>query len=91
MDRDAARPFHLRDNFAPVDHEASAIDLPVEGAIPRALRGLYLRNGPNPRQPSSHWFAGDGMVHGVRIEDGPLRLVPQSVGADARPSPRAHP
>ena len=70
MANDAARPFHQRDNFAPVDREVSAVDLPVEGRIPRALRGLYLRNGPNPRSPSSHWFAGDGMVHGVRVEDG---------------------
>ena len=65
-----ARPFHLRDNFAPVDREVTALDLPVEGTLPRALRGLYLRNGPNPKTPSNHWFAGDGMVHGVRIEDG---------------------
>ena len=70
MGGDAPRPFHVRDNFAPVDREVTAVDLPVEGAIPRALRGLYLRNGPNPRQPSNHWFAGDGMVHGVRLEDG---------------------
>jgi carotenoid cleavage dioxygenase len=70
MAADPPRPFHLRDNFAPVDREVTAVDLKVEGAIPRALRGLYLRNGPNPRQPSNHWFNGDGMVHGVRIEDG---------------------
>jgi carotenoid cleavage dioxygenase len=70
MADDEPRPFHLRDNFAPVDREVTAVDLPVEGTIPRALRGLYLRNGPNPKKPSNHWFAGDGMVHGVRIEDG---------------------
>jgi carotenoid cleavage dioxygenase len=70
MDTDAPRPFHLRDNFAPVDREVTAVDLKVEGAIPRALRGLYLRNGPNPKVPSQHWFAGDGMVHGVLLEDG---------------------
>jgi carotenoid cleavage dioxygenase-like enzyme len=70
MDTDAPRPFHLRDNFAPVDSEVTAVDLKVEGAIPRALRGLYLRNGPNPKVPSQHWFAGDGMVHGVLLEDG---------------------
>ena len=70
MAGDQPRPFHLRDNFAPVDREVTALDLPVEGTLPRALRGLYLRNGPNPKQPSNHWFAGDGMVHGVRLEDG---------------------
>jgi carotenoid cleavage dioxygenase len=64
-------PFHLRGNFAPVEQEVTAFDLPVEGAIPRELRGLYLRNGPNPKSGRSpHWFLGDGMVHGVRLEGG---------------------
>ncbi|HYZ68330.1 MAG TPA: carotenoid oxygenase family protein, partial [Mycobacterium sp.] len=45
-------------------------DLPVEGAIPAELDGWYLRNGPNPRQATAHWFTGDGMIHGVRIEGG---------------------
>jgi carotenoid cleavage dioxygenase len=71
MAADAPRPFHLRDNFAPVEREETAFDLPVEGELPRSLRGLYVRNGPNPRGGvSSHWFAGDGMVHGVRLEAG---------------------
>jgi carotenoid cleavage dioxygenase len=64
--------FYLRGNFAPVADELGAIDLLVEGALPPELHGRYLRNGPNPppgREPS-HWFAGDGMLHGVRIEDG---------------------
>jgi Lignostilbene-alpha,beta-dioxygenase and related enzymes len=31
----------------------------------------YLRNGPNPREADSrHWFLGDGMVHGVRLDGG---------------------
>lgn len=64
-------PFHLRGNFAPVEQEVTATDLPVEGAIPPELRGLYVRNGPNPRSGTSiHWFLGDGMLHGVRLEDG---------------------
>jgi carotenoid cleavage dioxygenase len=64
-------PFHLRGNYAPVEQELTAFDLPVTGAIPRELSGLYLRNGPNPKRGTSpHWFAGDGMVHGVRIENG---------------------
>ncbi len=65
-------PFYLKDNFAPVTQEVTAFDLPVKGAIPPALRGLYLRNGPNPRSgvDRGHWFIGDGMIHGVRLEDG---------------------
>jgi carotenoid cleavage dioxygenase-like enzyme len=65
-------PFYLRGNFAPVSEEVTVFDLPVKGAIPKDLRGLYLRNGPNPKQgiDPGHWFLGDGMVHGVRLEDG---------------------
>jgi carotenoid cleavage dioxygenase-like enzyme len=57
-------------NYAPVTDELTEFDLPVEGAIPAELDGWYLRNGPNPRQASAHWFTGDGMIHGVRIEGG---------------------
>ncbi len=67
-------PFHLQGNFAPVQEEVTGFDLPVEGAIPPELRGLYLRNGANPKSGTSpHWFTGDGMVHGVRLEDGKAR------------------
>ncbi|MGV0644744.1 carotenoid oxygenase family protein [Mycolicibacterium sp. XJ879] len=62
--------FFMRGNYAPVTHELTEFDLPVEGTIPTELDGWYLRNGPNPRQASAHWFVGDGMVHGVRIEGG---------------------
>ena len=64
-------PFYLQGNFAPVSQERTAFDLPIEGALPPELRGLYLRNGPNPRRGDpGHWFLGDGMVHGVRLEGG---------------------
>jgi carotenoid cleavage dioxygenase len=64
-------PFHLRGNYAPVCDEVTAFDLSVEGALPPELDGLFLRNGPNPRSGTSpHWFAGDGMLHGVRLEAG---------------------
>ncbi|HEY7051772.1 MAG TPA: carotenoid oxygenase family protein [Mycobacterium sp.] len=62
-------PFFRRD-YAPVADELTAFDLPVEGAIPPELDGWYLRNGPNPRQATQHWFTGDGMIHGVRLENG---------------------
>lgn len=65
-----AGPFHMRGNYAPVPDELTAYDLPVEGAIPPELDGWYLRNGSNPRTPTGHWFLGDGMIHGVRIENG---------------------
>lgn len=62
--------FFQQGNYAPVADELTAFDLPVEGRIPPDLQGWYLRNGPNPRQPTAHWFTGDGMIHGVRIENG---------------------
>lgn len=62
--------FFRRGNYAPVVDELTEYDLPVHGAIPPELDGWYLRNGPNPRQASAHWFTGDGMIHGVRIEGG---------------------
>ena len=69
-----SQPFHLQGNFAPVREEVTAFDLPIQGAIPPALRGLYLRNGPNPKSGASpHWFLGDGMLHGVALQDGRAR------------------
>jgi carotenoid cleavage dioxygenase-like enzyme len=62
--------FFRAGNYAPVTDELTALDLPVDGAIPPELNGCYLRNGPNPRQATDHWFTGDGMVHGVRLENG---------------------
>lgn len=62
---------HLAKNYAPVMDEMSVQDLEVTGAIPPELTGWYVRNGPNPQDvDSAHWFFGDGMVHGVRLEGG---------------------
>ena len=62
--------FFQRGNYAPVSDELTDFDLDVEGSIPPELDGWYLRNGPNPRTPTGHWFSGDGMIHGVRVEKG---------------------
>lgn len=46
-------------------------DLAVEGTLPAALNGVYLRNGPNPFfKPVAgyHWFDGDGLVHATCIK-----------------------
>ena len=62
---------HLDGNFAPIDTEVTATDLPVTGEIPRELNGRLLRIGPNPFDGTSgHWFSGTGMVHGLRLDDG---------------------
>lgn len=64
-------PFHLRGNYAPVMEEVTAFDLSVTGSIPDELSGRYLRNGANPKSGRSpHWFAGDGMIHGIELRDG---------------------
>lgn len=64
-------PFHLRGNYAPVSTEVTSVDLEVSGSIPTQLSGRYLRNGPNPHSgKSAHWFMGDGMIHGVRLDGG---------------------
>lgn len=65
------RDWFLDGNFAPVTREVEAFDLKVEGALPRELTGTYMRIGPNPKSGhSAHWFLGDGMVHGMRLEGG---------------------
>ena len=64
---------YLADNFAPVQTESTADQLSVLGEIPLELNGMFVRNEPNPQFPpvgTYHWFDGDGMLHGVRIQDG---------------------
>jgi carotenoid cleavage dioxygenase-like enzyme len=64
-------PFHMRGNYAPVMDEVEAFDLPVIGALPPEVSGRYFRNGANPKDgPTMHWFAGDGMLHGIRVREG---------------------
>lgn len=86
---------YLAGMYAPVREEVTAHDLPVIGELPAELNGRYLRNGPNPLtdpDPAAHhWFAGDGMVHGVRLREGRAewyrnRYVGSTRLADARTS-----
>lgn len=65
-------PF-LEGNYRPVNDELTLEDLPVEGEIPEALSGIYVRTGPNPRFPpikNYHWFDGDGMLHAAHVQNG---------------------
>lgn len=68
-----AHPY-LTGIHTPMTEELTLDALRVEGDIPAALSGRYLRNGPNPVLPPDpatyHWFTGAGMVHGIRIADG---------------------
>jgi carotenoid cleavage dioxygenase len=63
--------------FAPVFDERDDADLPVQGRIPEALLGVFMRNGPNPQfKPDERYaypFDGTGMVHAVYLADGRAR------------------
>jgi hypothetical protein len=64
---------YLTGVHTPMREELTIEDLSVTGSIPPALNGRYLRMGPNPRTPNLakyHWFSGDGMIHGISIENG---------------------
>ena len=69
-------PPALRGNFRPVAGEAEVAGLRVaRGALPRGLRGAFLRAGPNPRHeprfPAEyHLFDGDGLVHWISLDGG---------------------
>jgi carotenoid cleavage dioxygenase-like enzyme len=63
---------YLEGNFAPVQAEITDDFLQIIGQLP-PLSGMFVRNGPNPQwSPIGryHWFDGDGMLHGVQIENG---------------------
>lgn len=63
--------------FAPVFDERDDSNLVVEGEIPAGLRGVFMRNGPNPRfEPDAHYaypFDGTGMIHAIYLQDGQVR------------------
>jgi carotenoid cleavage dioxygenase len=64
---------YLAGNFAPVHAELTQTSLTVIGELPPKLNGMFVRNGPNPQFPPLgryHWFDGDGMLHGVQIQNG---------------------
>jgi carotenoid cleavage oxygenase len=93
---------YLEGNYAPVQREHTITELSVTGSIPAHLDGRYLRNGPNPiavLDPETyHWFTGDGMVHGIRLQEGKAEWyrnrwirTPVVARALGEPSPRRAP
>ncbi|MDP3676946.1 MAG: carotenoid oxygenase family protein [Novosphingobium sp.] len=85
----------------PMEEELTLTELDVEGQIPAALDGSYMRTGPNPFAPDPagyHWFTGDGMVHAIRLQGGKAlayrnrwvrsRSVAALGGPEAAPGPR---
>ena len=64
---------YLTGGWKPTDAELDETPLAVVGELPEALRGSFIRNGPNPMfEPISeyHMFDGDGMLHEISFGDG---------------------
>ncbi|HVJ97011.1 MAG TPA: carotenoid oxygenase family protein, partial [Acidimicrobiia bacterium] len=62
---------YLSGVYEPVHKEIDAPKLSVQGELPAGLRGLFLRNGPNPMfEPKGryHIFDGDGMLHAITLD-----------------------
>ena len=88
---------YLNGVHKPMTEEVTLADLKVDGEIPAQLDGRYLRIGPNPvtapEEASYHWFTGDGMAHGVRIQGGKAewyrnRWIRSNAVSDALGEPR---
>jgi carotenoid cleavage dioxygenase len=86
---------------APMREELTLENLPVTGAIPPGLDGIYLKMGANPVRPATRghdWFLGDGMVHGLALWGGRAlwyrnrwigsRTAAAALGRPAAPGPR---
>ena len=66
----------LNGNYAPIRMECDIDDVIVRGELPDDLDITYYRNGPDPQFPprgDHHWFAGDGMLHMFRVQNGRVR------------------
>lgn len=58
---------------APVFQELDITNLKISGTIPPEIKGMYVRNGPNPMfKPESYNYPleGDGMLHGIYFNYG---------------------
>ncbi len=85
----------------PLESEETFTNLMVTGTVPPELNGQYVRIGPNPfgkPEKGHHWFLGDGMVHGVKLQGGHVqwyrnrfirsRHLAGRGGPEAAPGPR---
>ncbi len=72
-------------NFSPIQEERTIEKFRIEGKIPQELNGLYIRNGANAKQLSSHFFLGEGMLHGIWLNQGhPIRYCNRYVKTGTR-------
>jgi len=98
MPRPSDRQLPTR-NHAPVPDETTLTSLTVEGTLPTALTGRYVRIGPNPIAPSAtaDRRSLDGMVHAVELYAGravgyrnrwvTTDIVARTLGTDTVPGP----
>ncbi|KAG9139982.1 hypothetical protein Leryth_010508 [Lithospermum erythrorhizon] len=82
--RPSVDPKHvLSKNFSPVLDELPPTECEIlEGSLPSALDGAYIRNGPNPQflpKGPYHLFDGDGMLHCIKIHQGRATLCSRYV------------
>jgi carotenoid cleavage dioxygenase len=65
-------PDFTRGHYRQQLRELTLDRLDVTGVVPPTLSGVYMRNGHNPKPElvPPYWFAGNGMLHGVRISGG---------------------
>ena len=66
--------------------DGAARPLSIEGQIPAALRGTLYRNGPGLFSRADlryrHWFDGDGLIQGWKIEAGRVQHRARFVGTE---------
>ncbi|MBA2652518.1 MAG: carotenoid oxygenase family protein [Tatlockia sp.] len=74
MNKNSMNQF-LEGNYAPIQNESHYQNIrSIIGEIPKELKGVLYRNGPNPQFPdvNKHWFEGDGMLHMFSINNGQI-------------------
>lgn len=72
--------------YRPVSTENEFHSLTIQGSLPKELNGAYLMNSPNPHfQPKGryHLFDGDGMIHGIFIENGQVTYRNRYIRTDS--------
>ncbi|MFF4746353.1 carotenoid oxygenase family protein [Streptomyces sp. NPDC001268] len=84
---------YISGHFTPVTDEITSHGLNVRGTLPPELNGRYFRNGHNPKPgvTPSHWFRGEGMIHGIRLKDGRSSSGGMSMSASVRTAVRSRP
>jgi carotenoid cleavage dioxygenase-like enzyme len=75
MNMSQGKNWWIEGRYNPVQEELETTRFLVEGEIPRNLNGLYVRNGGNLRgSEAPHYFVGDGMLHGIWLENGQAEI-----------------